>query len=274
MHEERHIYYDDDLKIEAYSLQGVVQEFPNHFHNFYVIGYIENGQRRMRCKEYSYDLDPGCLVMFNPQDNHQCAPINRDPLDYRAINIDIQTMEQYAYEITGKKVRPYFSQHVVFDSDCAQSLARLYTLIVHNAPVLEKEEAFCFLLQQLLLQFCDGTTLTERGALGNFKEIREYLDVHYPENISLEQLAYISGCSKSYLVRSFTHTLGISPYRYLQTVRLEKAKDMLQRGKLAVEVAIDCGFADQSHFSNAFKRFIGLTPNQYRQIFPKNQNRE
>ena len=39
--EQRHIYYDQDLKIEAYNLSGIVQKFPNHFHEYYVVGFVE-----------------------------------------------------------------------------------------------------------------------------------------------------------------------------------------------------------------------------------------
>ena len=43
--EQRRAYYDKDLKIEAYNLSGVVQKFPNHFHEYYVIGFVEGGKR-------------------------------------------------------------------------------------------------------------------------------------------------------------------------------------------------------------------------------------
>lgn len=48
--EQRHIYYDRDLDIEAYNLSGIVQKFPNHFHEYYVIGFVEGGKRHLWCK--------------------------------------------------------------------------------------------------------------------------------------------------------------------------------------------------------------------------------
>lgn len=44
LQEQRHIYYDKDLQIEAYNLSGIVQKFPVHFHEFYVIGFMEGGK--------------------------------------------------------------------------------------------------------------------------------------------------------------------------------------------------------------------------------------
>ncbi|MDF2594926.1 MAG: AraC family transcriptional regulator, partial [Clostridia bacterium] len=58
-----------------------------------------------------------------------------------------------------------------------------------------------------------------------------------------------------------------TPYSYLQTIRISQAKKMLEQGISAVEVALRTGFSDQSHFSNFFKKLIGVTPRQYMRIF-------
>jgi AraC-like DNA-binding protein len=68
-------------------------------------------------------------------------------------------------------------------------------------------------------------------------------------------------------LRSFTRQKGISPYSYLETIRIGKAKKLLEQGIPPIEVALQTGFTDQSHFSNFFKKFIGLTPKQYMNIF-------
>ena len=48
--ETRTVYFDADLNIEAYSFKGIRQKFPTHFHEYYVIGFIENGRRELFCK--------------------------------------------------------------------------------------------------------------------------------------------------------------------------------------------------------------------------------
>ncbi|MPN58983.1 HTH-type transcriptional activator Btr [bioreactor metagenome] len=87
------------------------------------------------------------------------------------------------------------------------------------------------------------------------------------KNITLNELSELAGLSKYYLLRSFTKQKGISPYRYLETIRIDRAKKLLEKGLLPIEAALQTGFADQSHFSNFFKKFIGLTPKQYMNIF-------
>ncbi|WP_395027560.1 helix-turn-helix transcriptional regulator, partial [Robinsoniella sp.] len=68
----------------------------------------------------------------------------------------------------------------------------------------------------------------------------------------------------------FTRLRGITPYRYLETVRVNEAKKLLEQGIEPIEAAMQTGFVDQSHFSNFFKDFIGLTPKQYQNIFKDN----
>ena len=93
------------------------------------------------------------------------------------------------------------------------------------------------------------------------------MENHFSENISLDELLSMTTFGKSYLLRSFTKQVGVSPYRYLQTIRLDKAKKFLEQGVPPVEAAAMAGFSDQSHFTNFFKEFIGLTPRQYQKIF-------
>lgn len=82
---------------------------------------------------------------------------------------------------------------------------------------------------------------------------------HFAEHITLEELCKRSGLSKSTLLRAFAKSKGITPYRYLQTVRISKAKELLEQGVSPVDAAIQTGFSDQSHFSSFFHMFIGLS---------------
>lgn len=266
--EQRHVYYDRDLQIEAYNLSGIVQKFPNHFHEYYVIGFVEGGNRHLWCKGREYDLGAGDLILFNPRDNHFCAPMNGEILDYRAVNISKEVMLRAVKEITGNDFVPCFTQNVVYQSEIAQSVNDLYGAVLRRAPRLEKEEIFFFLLDQVLREYV--SPLEETGTVEPSRQIQTlcaYMEEHFAENITLDELLAMTSFGKSYLLRSFTKQVGVSPYRYLQTVRLEKAKKFLEEGTPPIDAANQAGFSDQSHFTNFFKEFIGLTPKQYQRIF-------
>ena len=266
--EQRQVYYDRELEIEAYNLSGIVQRFPNHFHEYYVIGFVEGGKRRMWCKNCEYDVVAGDMILFNPRDNHFCEPINGEILDYRAINIKPEIMSKAVKEITGSDYLPYFTQNVVRQSDIIHSLRDFYNAVVRHAPRLEREETLFFLLEQILEECTAPFGETGRSEPDQqIKALCLYMDNHYTENITLDEMLTMTSFGKSYLLRSFTKQVGVSPYRYLQTVRLDRAKKLLEQNVAPIDAAVMAGFSDQSHFTKFFKEFIGLTPKQYQRIF-------
>lgn len=266
--ETRTVKYDPELKVEAYSFKGIMQKFPNHFHDYYVIGFIESGERCLSCKNREYTVEPGDLLLFNPRDSHTCEQTDGRTLDYRCINLPPETMRMAAFEITGKEYLPCFAPTVAFHSELVPLLRELHMIIMEEEKDFRKEEIFFFLLEQLIKEH------SEKEAGSPFPQesreigiICEHLEKNYMKNIALDELSELTGLSKYYLLRSFTKQKGISPYRYLETIRIDRAKKLLEQGALPIEAALQTGFADQSHFSNFFKKFIGLTPKQYMNIF-------
>ena len=261
LQEQRHIYYDKDLQIEAYNLSGIVQKFPVHFHEFYVIGFMEGGKRHLWCRNQEYDTQRGDVILFNPRETHNCAPIAGEVLDYRAINVPVDVMDKAVKEITGKNIHLQFKDTLIPQAELALSIRELYDVIVSQSSLLVREEAFYFLIEQLLEEHMvpveASKELTE-----TVKAMMEYL----------ETLSEISAMSRYQLLRLFTREVGVSPYRYLQSIRIAKAKRLLEQGEAIGKIALDCGFSDQSHFTNYFKSFIGITPKQYQRIFTQKRS--
>lgn len=92
--------------------------------------------------------------------------------------------------------------------------------------------------------------------------------------IYLDQICHLEGLSKSTLLRAFTKSKGVTPYSYLQNIRIGEAKKLLEQGLPPVEAALQTGFSDQSHFTNYFNRYIGLALGVYREIFLMKENSE
>jgi AraC-like DNA-binding protein len=93
--------------------------------------------------------------------------------------------------------------------------------------------------------------------------VREYLQDHFHENVTLARLSQIANLSPYHLNRVFCAEVGIPPHQYQAQVRIARAKLMLMNGVPVAQVAIDTGFADQSHFGRYFKRYMQVSPRRY-----------
>ena len=97
------------------------------------------------------------------------------------------------------------------------------------------------------------------------KTVREIIDDCYAdtEQTSLNALAARVGVTPAHLVRLFTETTGLSPHRYVVQTRIRRAEELLASGMSSSFVAAMTGFADQSHLTTQFKRYVGTTPAWY-----------
>lgn len=151
--ETKTVVYDDELHIEAYRFEGIVQPFPNHFHEHYVIGFVENGERCLSCKNKEYHIKRGDVFLFNPGDNHVCAQNDGGTFDYRGFNIPQNVMLDLTGEVTGTRELPGFSETVLCDEEIACSLRSLHEMVMHGVPDFGKEEVLLFLLSALIQNY-------------------------------------------------------------------------------------------------------------------------
>jgi AraC-like DNA-binding protein len=92
---------------------------------------------------------------------------------------------------------------------------------------------------------------------------RQYMEVHFGENISIAKLAALVSLSPYHFVRVFGRQTSFPPHAYLEGIRIRKAREFLDRGHTLASAALSAGFADQSHMTHRFKRLLGITPGEY-----------
>ena len=108
-----------------------------------------------------------------------------------------------------------------------------------------------------------------RGGLPGLrlKRVLEYIEANLSCDIHLEELAKSAGLSVFHFAKLFKQSTGASPHQYILQRRLERAKELLRRPAMSLsEISLDTGFADQSHFTNVFRRFVGVPPSRYRSL--------
>ncbi|BAU11971.1 transcriptional regulator, AraC family [Leptolyngbya sp. NIES-3755] len=122
----------------------------------------------------------------------------------------------------------------------------------------------------LLRNYCDRAQKlpSYKEGLPRYKlnQVLEYVQTHLAQDIPLTDLAATIGMSQYYFLRSFKQSLGITPHRYVQQQRLERAKGLLKQREMTIaDIALDCGFANQTHFTKSFRQTTGMTPKAYRE---------
>lgn len=108
-------------------------------------------------------------------------------------------------------------------------------------------------------------TLAQRTDQVRVKAMISFLQDHFREKLTLDQVAQAASVSRNTCLTSFRRVLGVSPMEYLMNQRLEHALRLLLTSDLPVaQVAEACGFGDASYFGKFFRKKTGLTPTQYR----------
>ena len=106
-----------------------------------------------------------------------------------------------------------------------------------------------------------------QGGLASWQERRakELLEASLGGDVSLRALAAECGLSRSHFARAFRISTGAAPHQWLLQRRVERAKTMLKdSGRTLSDIALACGFADQSHFTRVFTRTVGVSPGAWR----------
>ena len=100
------------------------------------------------------------------------------------------------------------------------------------------------------------------------RQLTDYIEAHLDQPLALADLAQRCNLSEYHFARMFRESFGLPPHQYLLARRLELACRLLRQGDLPLgQVALLCGFASASHFSNRFRQALGATPGAYRAAF-------
>lgn len=259
--------------IEFRHFTGFDQLFAPHAHDYPVIGLVREGHRLMECNRAHYRLGPGQLLALNAGDAHGCVQEGATPLVYDSLALlDFPDC-------------PPFAGPIVEDAEAVALMEDLAGLM--QEPTIDEahvEEELCLLVGLLAVHDESGTHDQTAHVLANRSqsENREhpspadpttpnpaaqamaaYLREHASATVRLEEVAAAAGLDKYRALRSFTTAFGLTPMRYLASLRVEAAREALAAGASCAEAACAAGFSDQAHLTRAFKERLGMTPGFY-----------
>jgi AraC-like DNA-binding protein len=253
--------------IEVIHANFIKHRFSRHVHDYFVLGFIEHGLQTFNYRGAMHRTAPDGIIILNPDEPHTGEAASPIGFRYKAMYPSDQLLRNITEEITGKaNSLPFFTQPVIYDTELARRLSGLHRVLV-TAPdnPLAGESAFLDVFAALITRYADirYNALTIHRERSAVQRVRDYIEHHYEQHISLTELAQLVAFSPYYLARTFTAEIGIPPHAYLESVRIRHAQQLLAAGVPIAEVALTTGFPHQSHFTNRFRRIVGVTPGQY-----------
>ncbi len=160
----------------------------------------------------------------------------------------------------------YLTRAAVEDSPLLEPLIERNHQWMQKLITAKDFESLSHILMQALEDFMQG--IYARGV--NCHNVRvakalDYIATHYTENITLSDVARLSGISECRLAHLLKETTGKTFLQHIMRLRIKKAQELLERTSISpLEIAIELGFCDQSYFIKHFKRLVGITPSRYR----------
>lgn len=220
----------------------------------------------------SYIVRPGSLIVCNAGILHGEAPNEQHSMvsyccvlrDLRIPGLPENTlMENYLYPVL------FFDEDM---NDIAYTMRTLHSL--HNRSA--EYAMTCQMLANAILQMVslklhhreEYVIHKGKGDEDLIRNITEYLDQHFTEQISLPEMGEALHMSHFHLSHIYKTETGIPPMKYIVYRRIGEAQNLLMNTKLSIgEISDRLGFNDRAHFNSMFKKYVGLSPTQYRKNF-------
>jgi AraC-like DNA-binding protein len=251
-------------EVEALHARFVRHSFARHAHDYYVVGYIECGAQSYRYQRERHVTSVGEVFLVHPGEPHTGEAAAANGYVYRTAYPRTALMQQIAADV-GISGLPYFKSAVVRDDALNARLIRFHRALAQGGATLEIESHLAAALTCLVTHHAEQRSALPivRPQRAASRCAREYIDAHFDTDISLAHLAALVDRSPFHFARAFTNDVGLPPHVYLDTVRVRRARELLERGASIADVALAVGYADQSHLTHRFKRLLGITPGQY-----------
>jgi AraC-like DNA-binding protein len=231
--------------------------YPPHCHDTWTVLIIDHGA-------ISYDLDmrhfgaAGLMVTVLPPGvvhDGQSAP-GTEGFRKRTLYLDADFLPT---SLVGAAV-----DHPTIDDDQLRwAIARLHDSLASGEEILDGEGRLASIGDRLRAHLSRTGQHDSPHEAGVAYRLRELLDAHTVEAISLQEAAGLLDRSVPHLVRSFTGQFGVSPHAYVTGRRVDDARRRLLRGDRPADVAASVGFYDQAHLTRHFKRHTSVTPAEY-----------
>lgn len=271
-------YFHETIKVPKHLLAWVylqsennITEVKKHWHRSIEISYILHGTCLFEINGQTFEANQNDIIIINSCDVHGCQTNYHSQSEmisiifpYDFLKNVFGTFNNYNYSIEPSS--EYYQR--ILDE-----FKEVYTVFVNREsnPLYQlKLNGFFYEILYVLFTDCKIPKLVpnyikSQKYIKRCSQIIDYIDNHYKDNLSLEQLADIFSLSKEHLSRTFKTYMDTTYKKYLTSIRIHHAyQDLIDSDLSILEIALDNGFSDARAFTNSFYTYYGETPLKYR----------
>lgn len=257
---------DDDTGIESVHAHFHGHAYDPHDHDEMLVGVTQQGLQRFNCHRSLHTSRPGRAILIEPGAVHDGHAPQDEGFTYGMLYLPqgwvTETMRRRGLGDIST-LEGAFRHTLTDDAGLNMAIRQAFCAVHHNEGRLARDQSLDRLIDLLArhIQLKPTSLSDESQVLIN--RLREYLHAHMADNIGLDELASQSGIDRFRLTRQFKKAFGLSPHAYLVRLRLRAARMRLAQGERPAQVAMQVGFADQSHLGRWFQRAYRLSPQAY-----------
>ncbi len=232
------------------------------------IYYIVGGECKIIINDREYNAAAGDFFLIPAGTKHSFFHTNENFIQKYWFHFDIEAEGTSIFNIADP---PYYC-HIGSNKSIVSLFRSIFKCSSDNSPGSQLLlNAKILELLSLYFKLTDtdfSDVIIDENTLIN--TITEYITTHINKNITLNELADIAHFHPNYFVRFFKERMGIPPAKYVNNIKVEHAKSMLENTNLSVkDIMTSVGFEDYSHFSKFFKTYSGYSPSAFRSFYSK-----
>lgn len=248
-------------------------DFNSHFHKCYEFIHVIHGQMLYTVEGTDYILEDGDFIMTKPDELHSFSFPHQCEYQREFLHIYPGFIENYPQIVEALNSRRpgYFNR---FNKDIVKkyNINKIFRAIEQCCAAPNEDTDFLVLTLTLQLLTMINRVLREESPESQeivkdikANAVRDYIDNHYDEEISLDALAKKLYISQSYLSRVFKSETGMTIKTYTNMRRVTRAKNLIMQGQRNItNLFWECGFKDYSTFYRAFIKYVGMSPEEFR----------
>jgi AraC-like DNA-binding protein len=252
------------LRFDLVPGKGV--ELNKIFHDEIVILAFKGAAWSAAQNNQTYEERADCLILRDAGQVYSARLEHIDPQGAvcREIHIRPERLREI-YDLADDVLPAFdFRRPVIESRPLTELLFRTHELYEEDGCELERSSHLMWLVGAIARETSGRSPrLSAKSCSRRSRMVIDYIRDHFDEKISLPELAELVQINPYVLLRQFRAEIGVTPHDYLQAYRLYRARQFIHGGVRLAEVAVLCGYADQSHFNRQFKQRFGITPGQF-----------